>query len=341
VNVSETTLSAWGVIGPCRFSPLADGTNNQVVRVDTPGASYVLRVYRNHAEPERLRFELAVLARLASAGLPFAVPAPLPTIAGEPMASLTDDGDTALVTLTPLIPGAPPDRGDPAQATAAGAALGLLDATLARLDLAADEAAASWRSYGDLEHCHPLVHDPRAAIGALPVAEATRRELLSRYAWLMERVPALYAALPQQLSHEDYGPSNVLMDGPRVTGVLDFEFSARDVRAMDLTVALSWWPLGRFGRGTEWPVIRAFAAGYARHMALAQDEIAAIPVLFELRAYTSLIHRLGRYRAGLSPMHAVTGRATAALERRAWLDANGARLVETIADALAGSEPAH
>lgn len=333
-------LTYWAVPGPYHFSPLTIGTNNQVLRVDTPGGSYVLRVFGNHAEPERLRFEQAVLSLLAEAGLPFAVPALLPAITGDPVAVITTGESLALVTLTPLIPGAHPDRDDLAQATAAGAALGLLDAELARLAAPADGAATSWRSYGDLEHCHPLVPDPPAALRSLPIASATRDHLLARYAWLMERIPGLYAALPQQLSHEDYGPSNVLMEGARVTGVLDFEFCARDVRAMDLTVALSWWPVERFGSGAEWPVIRAFVAGYARQMTLIADEIAAIPILFELRAYTSLIHRLGRYRASLSPLEAVIERANAALERHAWLLANGARLEDVVKELTVGQDTA-
>ena len=128
----------------------------------------------------------------------------------------------------------------------------------------------------------------------------------------------------------------MLMDGICVTGVLDFEFCTRDVLPMDLTVALSWWPLDQFGTGAEWPIIRAFARGYARHIRLAPQEIEGIPMLFELRAYTSLIHRLGRYRQGLSPLGAVTARAFAALEREDWLAANGARFVEELRRACAG-----
>jgi homoserine kinase type II len=116
----------------------------------------------------------------------------------------------------------------------------------------------------------------------------------------------------------------------RVTGVLDFEFCARDVRVMDLTVALSWWPLQALGTGKEWPIIRAFATGYARHIRLADDELAAIPALYELRAYTSLIHRLGRQRQGLSTMSAVLERAQAATDRADWLQSVGARFVDTL-----------
>jgi homoserine kinase type II len=309
---------------------LVRGTNNLVQRVETPGGSFVLRVYRNHTDPGRLRFEHDVLVHLRAAGLPFAVPAPLPTRSGDLSVRLLAQNGKALATLTPFVPGAHPRSDDLQQVVAAGEALGALDLALARLASLDAADGLSWRSYGDLEHCHPLVPDPLAALVALPVADAMRQRLMAGYAWLMEHIPPLYAALPRQLSHEDFAPDNVLMEGARITGVLDFEFCARDLRPMDLTVALSWWPGDRFGSGEEWPVLRAFACGYARHVLLDPEEIAAIPALFRLRAYTSVIHRLGRQRQGLSPLAAVVSRAHAAVAREDWLRAHSAQLVESV-----------
>lgn len=325
-------LELWDVVGPWRLGALADGTNNLVYRAESAaGGGYVLRVYGNHADAERLRFEHSVLAGLDAVGLPFAVPAPVRTRTGETFAHvMTEDGNEALATLTRLIPGAAPESANLEQAVAAGEALGLLDEALPQIGTVDGEQGVSWRSYGDLEHCHPLVPDPRGAIGELPVAEETRTRLAARYDWLMEQIPDIYATLPRQLVHEDYAPDNMLMDGARVTGVLDFEFCTRDVRVMDLTVALSWWPVRQLGTGDEWPIIEAVSRGYGRRVVLAAEEIGALPALYELRAYTSLIHRLGRYRAGVSPMEAVVGRAHAALKREEWLRANGERLKETV-----------
>ncbi len=253
-------------------------------------------------------------------------------------ATVTDPADGAtLATLAALIPGEHPRRDDLAQAVAGGEALGRIDRALAALPTPA--AGVSWRSYGDLAHCHPLVPYPLAALGALPIADAARLTLREHCEDLMARIPTLYASLPQQLCHEDCAPDNLLMVGSRVTGVLDFEFCARDVRVMDLTVALSWWPIAQFGSGDEWPIIRAVVQGYARQIALTPAEIAAIPTLFQLRAYTSLIHRLGRYRQGISPLAAVTDRAEAALAREDWLCANADRLCATVGEVAQGNHP--
>lgn len=311
-----------------RLTALRKGTNNDVQRVTTPRGDFVLRLYHNtaHGITDRLRLEQALVAGLSAAHLPFAVPIPIPTTTGEMSAGITTPQGALLATLTLFLPGEPPDRENLDQAVAAGEALAQLDDALAKLRLPDPHAAITWRSTGNLTRCHPLVPDPPAAIAALPLPDADRQRLLARYHWLGERIPALYARLPRQVLHEDADPSNLLMQGTRVTGILDFEFSALDVRPMELTVALTWWPVARFGTGAEWPVLAALADGYARHLRLTPPEIEAITTLFEFRAYTSLIHRLGRHLAGLSPIEAVIERANAALERENWLEANGEHL---------------
>jgi homoserine kinase type II len=236
---------AWGIAGPWRAEPLTRGTNNLVQRVETPTGSYVLRVYSNTTDAARLRFERDVLAQLTEAWLPFALPTPLPTLDGAYFLDVETEQGHALATLTAYIPGQPPDRDNLDQGTAAGEALGRLTDAMARLAIPAE--GVSWRSSGDLARCHPLVPNPPAAFADLPLPDETRQRLISSYTWLIERIPDLYDTLPQQLEHEDFDPGNVLMDGTRVTGVLDFEFCARDLRVMDLTVALTWWPANHRG----------------------------------------------------------------------------------------------
>jgi len=318
--------------------PLTRGTNNLMYRVEAAQGAFALRISGKHVDMRRLRFEHDILSQLDAAGLPFALPTPLLTAQGDLAARVepTEDaaGEPALATLTPLIAGEHPQRDDLAQAVGAGEALGLLDDALEQLALAQPDDAIDWRSTGDLAQCHPLVPDPLAALAGLPLPTDDLTRLRDDYDSLVAALPALYASLPRQVCHEDYDPSNVLMVGERVTGVLDWEFCALDLRAMDLVVALTWWPVERFGSGDEWPIIAALLWGYVRRRALDDAEVATIPTLFRLRAYTSLLHRLGRYRQGLSPIDDVVWRATAALERDAWLRANGERLTQMVGEAL-------
>lgn len=320
-------------------APLTRGTNNVMYRVETATGAYTLRIAGAQVDERRLAFESDILAQLGAAGLPFALPIPLATVSGERWARLdaVEAGGAALVTLTALIPGAHPQRDDLAQAAGAGEALGLLDEALAALhldELDGSERGIDWRSTGDLARCHSLVPDPREAIVGFPLHADEIRRLIANYDALLAASAPLYASLPRQLSHEDYDPSNVLMVGARASGVLDWEFCAVDLRAMDLVVALTWWPVERFGSGDEWPILAALARGYGRARTLDHAEVASIPTLFRLRAYTSLIHRLGRWRAGLSPLEHVLWRARAALERDDWLRANGERLTHLVDEAL-------
>ncbi|HEX8729775.1 MAG TPA: phosphotransferase [Ktedonobacterales bacterium] len=318
-------------------APLKRGTNNLMYRVETAIGVYALRVSGAQVDERRLSFECDILAQLGAAGLPFALPMPLITASGARWLRLENEGDVAgpaLATLTALIAGAHPQRDDLAQAAGAGEALGLLDEALAALRLDQPALGIDWRSTGDLTRCHPLVPDPPAAIGALPLSAEETHRLIANYEALIAASAPLYASLPRQLSHEDFDPGNILMLGERVSGVLDWEFCAVDLRAMDLVVALTWWPVERFGSGDEWPILAALARGYGRARTLDHAEVATIPTLFLLRAYTSLIHRLGRWRAGLSPLEHVLWRAQAALERDDWLRANGERLIQLVDEAL-------
>ena len=72
----------------------------------------------------------------------------------------------------------------------------------------------------------------------------------------MTALPELYRSLLQQIVHRDFDASNVLMEGDRVTGVLDFEFAGSDLRAFDLARSRSLFRKG--GRKTP----GALALGY-------------------------------------------------------------------------------
>lgn len=325
---------AWPQLGMALAQPLAGGTNNLMYRFDADEGAYVLRVSSGQVTARRLRYEYDILRQLEGFRLPFAVPTPILTAEGDIYAETQAETGLALATLTPLIPGEPPIRERLDQARSGGEALGLLDQALAAITLADPDEAMTWRAVGDLSRCHSAVPDPRAAFADIPLAQDERAALLREYDELGKTISPLYAQLPRQLSHEDFDPGNLLLEGPRVTGVLDFEFCAVDLRAMDLVVALTWWPVDLYGTGDEWPILAAVLEGYARTVTLGHAEIEAIPTLFMFRAFTSLIHRLGRQRQGLSPMRHVEWRARAVLERATWLRANGKRLIHIVGKAL-------
>ncbi|HEX5501243.1 MAG TPA: phosphotransferase, partial [Thermomicrobiales bacterium] len=198
----------WPLPGPWRLRPTGGGTNNRSWFAESPAGACVLRVYENAVTPARVRREHAILQRLQGASLSFAVPAPLPTRAGGTVARLPRAGGEALAALFPLLPGAHPRPGDAAHR---------------RIALAPDEAAGALPTYGALDRIHPSVPDPARLQDELDLDRDERDRLAAVFTSLAGAAPPLYAALPRQLIHSDFGRSNTLMAGGRVTGILDFE----------------------------------------------------------------------------------------------------------------------
>jgi Ser/Thr protein kinase RdoA (MazF antagonist) len=52
-------------------------------------------------------------------------------------------------------------------------------------------------------------------------------------------------ALPCQLIHrdEDGEHDNVLVDGARLSAVVDFEFAGPDLRVLEVAIPLVYWPI--------------------------------------------------------------------------------------------------
>jgi homoserine kinase type II len=335
---TNTLPGAWALPRPWVIRP-AGGVNNTSAYVDTPGGSYVLRVYRNTADPERVGYEHALLRALQRVGLSFAVPCPVATPAGETAVPVPPDGPgsrPALAALFPLLPGERPDAGDPAQVRAAGAALGELDGALARVAVAPGRTSPPVVTLLQHPPGAPGDADPLQLDG-LPLAPGQRAGLDALAGRLRETVPPLYGALPRQVIHWDFEPSNVLVAGGRVTAVLDFEFAAPDLRAIDLARGLHAWTRGALADGTAWEAIEAFAGGYRTRAPLAPGEAGAVAPLLLLSQLAIFVHWANRYRRGMLPAGApadpVAGWASHVLRLGGWLAAHEAELAGRLAAA--------
>src|SRR5207248_943182 len=151
---------------------------------------------------------------------------------------------------------------------------------------------------------------------AAPAADATRlRRLIKEVA---EAAPALYDTLPRQIIHSDFGTGNVLARGGRVTGVLDFEFAAPDLRAMDWAVGLLHSALMGVPPARLWENLDAYGRGYAGRLRLLPAEARALPALLRLRRVVSLIHRAGRWRQGVASAEEVRENLGDTLDLDGW-----------------------
>ena len=300
---------------------IARGLNNDTYFVYAREGEFVLRVYRNTADPERVRFEHELLGRVATQGLPFAVPAPVRTREGDTLAVLETDDGPRLATLFFRIPGEP-SSGTAHDAWLAGRALAQLDAALALVELPVRAPIA----LGDV---HRLVPEPIAALDDLKLgADRARIDELFRH--VIEVRDALAASLPRQIVHGDFGYINVLLENDVVTGVLDFEFAEGDMRAADLACAI-YITIVRTPEADRWAVLDALIGGYRRALPLDPTEAAAIPELLLRRSAFGIAHWIGRWRAGLCGPEEPLARVGRNALLNAWLTAHGPRLVLAVA----------
>lgn len=265
----DELLKAWGLRAD-DVRPVGAGTNNTAYYV---GDEFVLRLYRNTTAHE---YEHAVLRALD--GLSFAVPVPVPA----------KDGSTVVrgACLTRRIPGEHPQPGEVRQAEACGEALAELDEALAGLHEPALPPRNDW--LGDLTKVHRRVSDLGELLASIEDTE--RRERVARIFEVVQPV----RDLPRNIIHADFWPTNVLMVGDKVTGILDFETVGPGYRAMDLAIGL--WS---FGQGDQ-AAADAFRRGYVARLSLTDAEQDAVPDLQLLREATSLVHWYGRHLEGLT-----------------------------------------
>lgn len=309
------------------ITPVARGTNNLTRYVTSRADRYVLRVYPSDRAINQLNAEHCLVAAVAN-GLPFLVPTPVPTAAGDTLVAVDGRGTACLFT---YIPGERPDPSDEKALRAAGAAYAAVDVELAALpENSAFAALPDWRR--GLGAVHPRAGDPVEWTATLP-AEVLGADL---GAWLPgwlatvdERAQEDRRKLPVQIVHGDPGLSNVLSVRDHITGIIDFEFAGIDVRVADLADAL--YMLVR-----DWsdPVEQARAAqlcaGYVAVSPLTVEEISAVPDRMRLRAAGSLMWRMGRFRLGHATAADVAARAAEAYDLELHLAANHKQLVELV-----------
>lgn len=326
----------WPIPNPSAVEPLYSGINNQTFAVTCPGERFILRVCRPAVDLRRLDYELTVVRRLAALPLSFAVPAPLLTHAGQPVAWLPADPTTGqvdtlredrLAILVPLIPGALPDRADLSLARPIGRALGELTAALGRIDRI--EPPPGVGTYANPGLIHPAMPDPVAGAERLPLERPTRLLLQRSLAGVLERSAVLYRHLPVQQIHGDFVYPNLLTAAGRVTGVLDFEFTCRDLRPLDLVSGLAGFLTAELPEEQVWAAMERFCHGYAEVQPLSTEEAEALPTLHLLRRIAVYANLGGRFLAGESPEEAMRYGVDSYLQAEEWLVQHGARLVRT------------
>ncbi|NRF70763.1 homoserine kinase [Aquincola sp. S2] len=250
------------------------GIENTNYFVDTETGAYVLTLFERLATDE-LPFYLHLMQHLAGRGIP--VPDPMPDRAGRLLHQLK--GKPAVVVdrlrgrneLQPSI----------AHCRAVGA-------MLARLHLAGrdyDRQQANLRGLPWWEETVPMVW---------PYLREDQRALLSSEMDLQRRIAESpeYASLARGPIHGDLFRDNVLFDGERLTGILDFYFAGCDTWLYDIGVSLNDWCVDQDGGRPDHVREAAFIEAYESVRPLPSQERGLLPALQRAAALRFWLSRL-------------------------------------------------
>jgi homoserine kinase type II len=257
---------------------IAAGIENTNYFVTTTGGRYVLTLFER-LPAESLPFYLGLMAHLARHGIP--CPAPVVDLSNR-LYSPLNGKPAALVT---RLPGAPVTAPSSAHCARVGA-------VLAGMHLAGQSFEGTFENPRG-----PKWRRETAAQVAAFLDDARRRLLESE---LEFQARYRFQDLPRGPIHADLFRDNVLWDGDRVGGVIDFYFAGVDAWLFDVAVTLNDWcvhPDGEIDRNR----VIALLGAYHGARPFTALERGAWPIMLRaasLRFWLSRLHDFFLPRAG-------------------------------------------
>jgi homoserine kinase type II len=308
--------------------------NDNWIVETTHGRYFLKRRHPSLCQPDMIRAQHALITWLRQGGFP--APALEPTVEGETLLLL--DGQCYDVQV--YIEGAPYDHDRPAHLEEAAVTLGRYHT------LVEGFAPAALCGLGDLYH--PTILS--ANLASLAQAWEVDRdadlspivsELAAHAADLATRF-ARHGTLPQLVIHGDYYAGNLLFDGERVVGVLDYDKACWQPRVVELAEALIYFASPRPGRlkhlvypgVLNWEPFTRFLHAHARHVTPNEQEARALPDLIWCIWLQISLQRL--LEQGPRPAWALDA-LREALALGNWASANTPQMIET--SHLATEEP--
>ena len=272
-RVTPEELSAWlkrYAIGELvDLQGIAAGIENTNYFVTTSHGRFVLTLFERLAANE-LPFYLNLMAHLARHGIP--CPAPIADRGDKYLGAL--NGKPA--TLVTCLPGAPLTSPTVRHCERVGAMLG--------------DMHLAGRSYaGKLENPRGPRWWREAAREVTPFLDDARRALLVSELEYQGRHRDL--DLPRGPVHADLFRDNVLFDGERIGGVIDFYFAGVDALLFDVAVTVNDWCVDPAGE-LDAERARALLAAYRRAREFSGPELAAWPVMLRAAALRFWLSRL-------------------------------------------------
>jgi homoserine kinase type II len=275
-TVTADQMRAWlrdYTLGELReLKGIASGITNTNYFVTTDHGQFVLTLFEHHSA-EELPFFLNLMAHLAGHGI--ACPHPIANRAGNYLGWL--NGKPA--ALVSRLRGAALERPGTRHCAMVGE-------FLARLHLAA-------MSY------HAVMENPRGprwwqttAEAVMPYLDTDSRDLLQHE--LSYQTQYRHSALPRGVIHADLFRDNVLFDGERLGGAIDFYYACNDAWAYDLAITVNDWCVTD-GGALATDRLNAMLHAYHAVRPLSREEHQAWPALLRAGALRFWLSRLYDY----------------------------------------------
>lgn len=256
----------------CELEGIASGITNTNYFVTTDRGQFVLTLFEHHGA-EELPFFLNLMAHLAGQGI--ACPHPIANRAGHYLGWL--NGKPA--ALVSRLRGAALERPNPRHCAMVGE-------FLARLHL----AAMSYPS---------VMENPRGprwwqatAEAVMPYLDTASRALLQQE--LSYQMQHQHGTLPRGVIHADLFRDNVLFDGERLGGAIDFYYACNDALAYDLAITVNDWCVSG-GGALATDRLHAMLRAYHTVRPLSREEHQAWPTLLRAGALRFWLSRLYDY----------------------------------------------
>ena len=256
------------------FAGIPSGIENSNFFVTTSGGRFVLTVFER-LDAEHLPFYLGLMKHLAQRGLP--VPEPSVTLDGE-LLSKVRGKPAALVT---RLPGHAVMSPTAAQCAQVGNFLANMhqqarDFPLFQPNL---RGIGWWKSA--LPKLEPLIPDDQF--------QELAEELIFQDSFVRS---AAFEQLPAGAVHADLFRDNVLFDGDRIGGVIDFYFAGCTAWLFDLAVTVNDWCVSGASGEFDSPRVRALLRGYHEVRPLEESERLAWRTALRAAALRFWISRL-------------------------------------------------
>jgi len=272
-NTLREFLRGYDIGDLVKKTPIAEGVENSNYRIDTDQGRFILTLFEKRVDEKDLPFFMGLTGHLAAKGLPVAAP-----VADRSGAVIKELAERPAVIVN-FLDGRP-------HMTPCPEDCGQLGAVLAALHFQVGDFSQQRQNPLSLDGWRKLADDCRG--GADRCAAGLAAAIDTELAYLENNWPA---DLPADVVHSDLFPDNVLFDGDKISGVIDFYFSCTDFFAYDLAVCINAWCFDAQGQFQRENAARLITQ-YQDRRPLTDKEYEALPVLMRGAAMRFLLTRL-------------------------------------------------